>query len=178
VAREIRRDQHQNYFEDWGRTLFYIGMVIFLSHLAMNGLMLLGLPTSIAFWLPRTLMLVTILALILYARHGSILPRSVAERPVFSIWLGYLLTLSVLNVLALLGNDQPERIFVTAAAMSGFGFLAMAGHVWGGSALFGLGFLGVALIASHFTAIAPLLLGSMWLVSLCGLAHHYHSKKA
>ena len=178
VAREIRRDQHQNYFEDWGRTLFYIGMVIFLSHLAMNCLMLLDFPTSIAFWLPRTLMLVTIFALILYARRGSILPRSVAERPVFSIWLGYLLTLSVMNVLALLGDDEPKRVFVTAAALSGFGFLAMAGHVWGGSALFGLGFLSVALIANHFIAIAPLLLGSMWLVSLCGLAHHYHSKKA
>ena len=177
VAREIRRDQHQNYFEDWGRTLFYIGVVIFLSHLAMNGLMLLDLPISIAFWLPRSLMLVTIFALILYARHGSILPRSVAERPVFSIWIGYLLTLTVMNLLALLGNDEPESIFVTAAALSGFGFLAMAGHVWGGSALFGLGFLAVALIASYYTTIAPLLLGSMWLVSLSGLANHYRSKK-
>ncbi len=177
VAREIRRDQHQTYFEDWGRALVYIGIVIFLSHLCMNGLMYLDLPIAIAFWLPRTLMLVTILALILYARRGSILPRSVAERPVFSIWIGYLLTLSVMNVLALVRHDEPEEIFVTAAVMSGFGFLAMAGHVWGGSALFGLGFLAIAMIANHFTPIAPLLLGSMWLVSLCGLAHHYHSKR-
>ncbi len=93
VAREIRRDQHQTYFEDWGRTLAFIGIVIFVCHTAMFLLRLSELPPWIAFWMPRAIMLCTIFAAIYYARQGSILPRSVAERPVFSIWLGYLLTL-------------------------------------------------------------------------------------
>jgi serine/threonine-protein kinase len=125
--------------------------------------------------MPRTIMLGTIFAAIYYARQGSILPRSVAERPVYSIWIAYLLTLAVINLLAILRDDQPEIIFVYASALSGFGFLAMAGHVWGGSALFGIGFLIVSLLANQFAAAAPLLLGSMWLISLGSLARHYRN---
>lgn len=177
VAREIRRDQHQTYFEDWGRTLAFIGIVIFVCHTAMFLLRLSELPPWIAFWIPRAIMLCTIFAAIYYARQGSILPRSVAERPVFSIWLGYLLSLAVMNVLEAGRDDTPERVFVLASVLSGFGFLAMSGHVWGGSALFGLGFLGVAMIANSYTSVSPLLLGGMWLVSLCSLAHHYKSAR-
>jgi serine/threonine-protein kinase len=175
VAREIRRDQHQSYFEDWGWTLTFIGIVIFLSHLLMFVLRTQGLPAITAYWMPRTIMLGTIFAAIYYARQGSILPRSVAERPVYSIWIAYLLTLAVINLLAILRDDQPEIIFVYASALSGFGFLAMAGHVWGGSALFGIGFLIVSLLANQFAAAAPLLLGSMWLISLGSLARHYRN---
>jgi hypothetical protein len=178
VAREIRRDQHQTYFEDWGRTLAFIGVVIFVSHLAMFLLQQMDVPAWGAFWIPRSIMLCSIFAAIFYARRGSLLPRSVAERPVFSVWLAYLLTLSVMNLLAVVQDDPPERIFVFAAALSGFGFLAMSGHIWGGSALFGLGFLGVAIVANFFPILSPLMLGGMWFVSLCSLAHHYKSNKA
>lgn len=178
VAREIRRDQHQTYFEDWGRTLTWIGVIIFLGHVAMFGLRNLDLPAWIAYWLPRAVMLGMILAAIVRARHGSLLPRSIAERPVFSIWIGYLLTLAVVNLLSLIRRDEPESIFVFAAALSGFGFLAMAGHIWGGSAIFGIGFLGVAIVANQFPTISPLLLGGMWLVSLIALARHYRSRKS
>lgn len=178
VAREIRRDQHQTYFEKWGQALVLIGVVIFLSHLVMFWLTHLELTTAYAIWLPRGVMLVAILLLILRARGGTLLPRSVAERPIFSIWIGYLVTLAILNLVVLIREEEPELVFVLASALSGFGFLAMAGHIWGGSALFGLGFLAVAIIANFLTPIAPLLLGSMWLLSLCAVAYHYHSKQS
>jgi serine/threonine-protein kinase len=176
VAREIRRDQHQIYFEKWGTALVVIGVVVLLSHVAMFFLREKNLPPSTAFWLPRAFMLMTIFAAIAYARGGSLLPRTTAERPVYSIWLAYLLTLAVMNVLAVARDDPPEDIFVIASALSGFGFLAMAGHVWGGSALFGLGFLATALLANYLPTYAPLLLGGMWFISLCSVAYHYHSK--
>jgi hypothetical protein len=177
VAREIRRDQHQTYFEEWWRTLALIGLIVFLSHIAMYTLNQFNWQPLLAYWLPRAVMLLLIFAAILYARRGSMLPRSVAERPVFSIWLAYLVTLAVMNILALLGDDPPEHIFVVASALSGFGFIAMSGHIWGGSALFGLGFFGVALVAHAFTEISPLLLGAMWLVSMLGLARHYRTQR-
>ena len=121
-------------------------------------------------------MLGTIFVAIAYARGGSLLPRSTAERPVYSIWLAYLLTLAVMNLLAVARGDPPEKIFVVASALSGFGFLAMAGHIWGGSALFGLGFLVTAMLANYLPEYSPLMLGSMWLISLCSIAYHYHSK--
>ncbi len=80
------------------------------------------------------------------------LPRSVAERPVWSIWLGYLVTLGVMNLVTMMDGIEHSSLFPIASALSGFGFIAMSGHVWGGSALFGFGFLVVALLTTVFVA--------------------------
>jgi serine/threonine-protein kinase len=61
--------------------------------------------------------------------------------------------------------------------LSGFGFIAMSGHVWGGSALFGFAFLVVALLSNIFVSQAPLLFGTTWFISLISLARHYRSRK-
>ena len=178
MAREIGRDQHQTYFEDWGRTLARIGIIIFVGHLAMFLLDVADFPHWAAFWMPRVVMMATIFAAIYHAREGAILPRSVAERPVWSIWLGYLATLTVMNLLYLIDGNESISLFPVAAALSGFGFIAMSGHVWGGSALFGLAFLVVSLLTTVFVTEAPLLFGAMWLVSLLALARHYRRKRA
>jgi serine/threonine-protein kinase len=123
-------------------------------------------------------MMVAIFWVIYRAREGVMLPRSVAERPVWSIWIGYLSTLAVLNLISLTREDPSLSLFPTAAALSGFGFIAMAGHIWGGAAPLGFGFLAVALACYFVEPIAPLLLGSMWLISMLVLAHHYRAKTA
>ncbi len=178
MAREIRRDQHQTYFEDWGRTLIRIGVIIFSVHVMIFALAQWALPVWVAHWVPRSIMLVAIFASIYHAREGAILPRTVAERPVWSIWLGYLATLGIMNVVMMIAGGEDVALIPIASALSGFGFIAMAGHVWGGSALFGFGFLLVSILTALFTHTAPLLFGSMWLLSLIGLARHYRSRKS
>jgi predicted Ser/Thr protein kinase len=173
MAREIRRDQHQTYFEDWGRTLVRIGVIVFLSHIVMFLLDLVQLPAWQSFWIPRAAMMVAIFAVIYHAREGLLLPRSVAERPVWSIWLGYLVTLGVMNILSAMDGIEHSSLFPIASALSGFGFIAMSGHVWGGSALFGLAFFVVAILTTLFVTAAPLIFGTMWLISLVSLAGHY-----
>ncbi|QDT03725.1 Serine/threonine-protein kinase PrkC [Rubripirellula lacrimiformis] len=173
VAREIRRDQHQSHFVDWGRTLVKLGATIFAFHVAMFAMDLCELPNSISFWTPRLLMLVGILVIILRARGGGITPRTVAERPVYSIWIGYLAALSVMNVLILSGKIDEANLFPIAAVLSGFGFIAMSGHIWGGAAILGAVFLGAAMLAAFSPLYAPLIFGTTWLVSLCVLGHHY-----
>ncbi|MFK8110567.1 MAG: protein kinase [Rubripirellula sp.] len=177
VAHEIRRDQHQTYFVDWGRTLGRIGMIIFVCHATMFVLDQMDMPRWGAFWLPRVVMLSSIIGSIYFARDGSLAPRSVAERPVWSIWLAYLITLAVMNLLSMMNGIEHNSLFPIASALSGFGFIAMSGHVWGGSAIFGLGFLAVAGLTAAFVTVAPLLFGSMWLLSLLALARHYRSRE-
>ncbi len=179
VAREIKRDQHQDYFQDWGQTLHALGGIIFAAHFCIFVLARFDFPYWITYLLPRALMLVTIAALIYRARGGVILPRSVAERPVFSIWLGYLAALFVLNLVLFIGQLDPDALlFPIAAALSGFGFIAMAGHVWGGSAIFGLAFMSISLLAVTFPAAAPLMFGTAWLISLIALGRHYRRHAA
>ena len=109
---------------------------------------------------------------------GAMLPSSVAERPVWSIWIAYLVTLATLNLITLASGDEQGNVFQTAAALSGFAFIAMSGHIWGGAAPLGLGFLAIAATCALAPSVSPLLLGTMWLLSMLILARHYRSKSA
>ena len=175
VAREFRRDQHQTYFKNWDRALENIGFIVFVAHLLMFGMQFSFEEPSnwLAYWPARALMMLAIFIVIYRAREGAMLPSSMAERPVWSIWIAYLVTLAVLNLIPLISEGRQENVFQTAAALSGFAFIAMSGHIWGGAAFLGLGFLSVAVACAFFQTISPLMLGSMWLISMLTLARHY-----
>ena len=173
VAREIRRDQHERVFGAWGNTLYALGGMIFVTHVVMFILDEMGLPRWATYLTPRFVMLAAIAALVYWVRGGSLTPRTIAERPVWSIWIGYLAALGVVNLLLVIGGIDRDALFPVAAALSGFGFIAMSGHVWGGSAILGVGFLVVAIICAVLMNVAPLLFGTMWLVSLVTLGRHY-----
>ena len=177
VAREIRRDQHQEHFEAWHVSLFVLGAIIFLTHVAIFTLAWFEFPKWTAYWMPRFVMFAVIFGWIYWARGYTFLPRTVAERPVWSIWLGYVGALAVVNLLLVIGDIDHPALFPLAAVLSGFGFIAMAGHVWGGSVFFGLCFFAVAVLTSQLTMLAPLLFGTMWLISLWSLAQHYRLKE-
>ena len=175
VTREINRDQHQSHFVHWSRTLVTLGVVIFVAHAVMFALVQAGWSADVAYWIPRGGMMVVLMAIIFRSRGGSLTPRTVAERPVFSIWLGYLATLATMNILCSVYDiDQGDR-FAIPAALSGFGFIAMAGHVWGGAAILGVLFQGTAIAAVYFPETSPLIFGGTWLLSLCVLAWHYRA---
>lgn len=176
VAKELRRDQHQKHFKNWGMSLTMIGGIVFASHLVIFILNQWDNPFWFSFWLPRAIMLLLIAAVIYYARGRSLVPRSAAERPIYSIWIAYLLTLATLNVLTEFRNQNAYDMFIIASALSGFGFIAMSGHIWGGSALYGVAFLCIAVISHFFPTFSPILLGTTWLVSMSSLAAHYHRR--
>ncbi|MGB1814096.1 MAG: protein kinase domain-containing protein [Rubripirellula sp.] len=181
MAREFRRDQHQTYFKNWDRALENIGFIVFVAHLLMYGLQALLSNTAhhwIAYWPIRALMMTAIFFVIYRAREGAMLPSSMAERPVWSIWIAYLVTLAALNLITITTGGEQDNVFQTAAALSGFAFIALSGHIWGGAASLGLGFLAVAAACAFFPTISPLLLGTMWLVSMLTLARHYRIKSA
>ncbi len=175
-AREIGRDQHQSSFTYWSRSLAIIGMIVFLSHVAMFILEYSEISRPLSVWLPRSVMMGLIFAVFYRARDGALLPRSVAERPVWSIWLGYLAALGTVNLLFATGLMHRSSIFTIGSVLSGFGFLATAGHAWGGSAIFGVAFLILAFFTAYYPPAGPLLYGTMWLITLLGLARHYRAE--
>ena len=180
MAREFRRDQHQTSFKTWDRALESIGFIVFIAHLLMYGWQWLSdTPDNwVAYWPARALMLCAIFVVIYRARDGAMLPSSVAERPVWSIWIAYLATLATLNLITIASGDEQGNVFQAAAALSGFAFIAMSGHIWGGAAPLGLGFLAIAAACALAPSVSPLLLGTMWLLSMLILARHYRSKSA
>jgi serine/threonine protein kinase len=174
VARELRRDQYQRHFASWSRALRWIGGIILVAHVTITVLDASQFPRWISFWIPRMMMLAGIAWVIYQAREGQMTPRTTAERPVYSIWLGYLASLGFLNLLVLTNVVPTESMFPVTAILSGFGFLSMSGHVWGGTAIIGFLFMLVALWLPWLGVYAPLAFGAMWFVALGILASHYH----
>lgn len=187
VSRELARDQHQDAFANWGLALIRIGIVVFVAHLLMFGIAELMTPETrqsmsesalstasvLGYFVPRLLMLVGIGYTIHNSRDGCWMPRGVAERPVWSIWLGYLAVLAMVNVLWAAGFFDHADVMVLAALMSGFGFLAMAGHLWGGNAISGGIFLIIAALNACWPRFSPILLGSGWLIAMWILSRRY-----
>ncbi len=187
VSRELARDQHQDAFANWGRALTRIGICVFIAHLLMfvvteamtpeirQSMSQSALSTAslLGYFVPRLFMLIGIGWTIHNARDGCWMPRGVAERPVWSIWLGYLAALAMVNVLWAAGYFDHSDVMVLAALMSGFGFLAMAGHLWGGNAISGIIFFVIAGLNASWPRLSPLLLGSGWLIAMWILGRRY-----
>jgi len=176
VTREFHRDQHQETFQHWGRVLLWMGNVILVTHLAIFALSRLETPNWLAYWTPRLIMLGSLFFMIRWSRDGYVLPRTVAERPIWSIWIGYLATLGTMNGLLVFSGQDQTLLFPIASALSGFGFIAMAGHVWGGSAVLGIGFLMVTVLTRVMPASAPLWFGGMWFLAMQTLGRRYAKK--
>ncbi|CAN0359275.1 unnamed protein product, partial [Hapterophycus canaliculatus] len=128
------------------------------------------------YFVPRLLMLLGIGCVIHYARDGLWMPRGAAERPVWSIWLGYLATLTVINAFWAWGYFDHNAVLVLASVLSGFAFMAMAGHLWGGNAIIGLMFFAVAAVCIQWPTTAALALGTSWLVAMLILGRRYGSE--
>ena len=106
-------------------------------------------------------------------RHYSILPTKSAERLIWVVWIGYLMTLGAVNATrAVFGHDQRES-YAFFAILAGFGFLIMGGHVWGGGYIVGLVLLIAAPLLAVYADVAPLLFGALWAGALLTFGLHY-----
>ncbi|MBB3206648.1 serine/threonine protein kinase [Rhodopirellula rubra] len=187
VTRELSRDQHHATFANWGRALMRIGVVVLVAHVSMfviqesmtpdvrESMRVSALSSSslLGYFVPRLLMLAGIAWTIHRARDGEWMPRGIAERPVWSIWLGYLATLTMVNLLWAWGYFDHSDVMVLAGVISGFGFLAMAGHLWGGNAISGLIFFAIAGGSAVWPRFSPLLLGAGWMIAMWVLGTRY-----
>ncbi len=175
VSRELTRDQHNASFDGWSRPLYQIGGIVLAAHLAMFALGETTVPALVRF-LPRIAMLAAIGGVIYRSRGGHWMPRTVAERPVWSIWGGYVAVLFFVNAARLLELIDDPWVFVIASLCSGMAFTSMAGHLWGGNAVLGGGFFMIAALCLAFPPAAPLLVGVGWAASMFVLGRHYQAK--
>src|SRR5262249_48104027 len=92
LGRTLARSQYDKEFRNWGQGLISLGIVIFITHLATSLLLHGQYREPIAYWGPRSIMLVLIvIGLYRYRPHSLFLPTSSAERVIWAVWLGYVL---------------------------------------------------------------------------------------
>jgi serine/threonine protein kinase len=173
VTRALRQSRHEEHFQGWGLGLMAFGLVILLSHLAIFFLERTWHVPWLTYFLPRTVMFAALLFMLWRFRRHSVLPTNSAERLVWVVWIGYLLALGAVNAARVVfGHDQRES-YASFAVLTGFGFLIMGTHVWGGAYVVGLIFMIAAPCLAMYTDVAPLTFGALWAGALFAFGFHY-----
>ena len=173
VSRTLAHGHHDEHFQSWGRGMIAFGVIIFLAHAVMYALSMAGYGPLITYWIPRVAMFGAIFLLIWYVRPQSMLPTLSAERPVWAVWIGYLIALGTVNLAMYILDHNPTELFVFSAILSGFGFFVMGSHVWGGSYLIGLVFFAAAPLLALAEQSSVFLFGALWGAALFTLGSHY-----
>lgn len=126
-----------------------------------------------AYFVPRSVMFAALLIMLWQFRQHRILPTKSPERLIWVVWGGYLLALCAVNAArSAFGHDHRES-YAFSAVLTGFGFLIMGGHVWGGGYVVGLVFMISAPILATDTDVAPLGFGALWAAALFTFGLHY-----
>jgi len=173
IARALRYSRQEQHFRGWGWGLMAFGLVIFLSHVAIYLLEGTTHDSRLVFFATRGAMFAALLFTLWWFRHRSLLPTKPAERLVWVVWSGYLLALGASNGARFaFGHDQRES-YAAFAVLAGFGFLIMGSHVWSGGFVVGLAFMVVAPVLAVYTAVAPLVFGTLWAGALFTFGLHY-----
>jgi tRNA A-37 threonylcarbamoyl transferase component Bud32 len=176
IHRELSHSQHEAYLGPWGVGLMLLAGLIFAAHLATSLLLLGGFPEWVCFWLPRAALLGGLVPLFLKFRpHASIWPTNSAERLMWALWGGYLLTFaSVHHVLRFQGQDH-LHLYGVAAAVSGLAWFVMGGGVWGGGYVIGGLFLLAAPVMAHLggSVWSPFVFGLLWSAAVLALGLRY-----
>ena len=125
------------------------------------------------YFLPRSVLFGALLIMLWRFRHHSVLPTKSAERLIWVVWIGYLLALGAVNAArSVFGHDHRES-YASSAVLTGFGFLIMGGHIWGGGYVVGIFFMIAAPILAMYTDVAPLAFGALWAGALLTFGLHY-----
>ena len=180
LGRTLARSQYDKEFRHWGEGLLGLALVIFFSHLCTSLMLRADFREPIAFWGPRSVMLICILVgLYRYRPHSLFLPTTSAERVVWAVWLGYLLAFGSLFWVTMMlesGSAHPHlMVYGPATALSGMAFFVMGAHIWGGCYVIGILFMLLAPLLTHFAGSdwSPLWFGTIWASALFILGIRY-----
>ena len=173
VARALAQSRNEEHFQGWGLALVAFGLVIFLAHVWMHAMIAAGYGPGLGYWLPRGVMFLLLVGILWYARPYSFWPTGAVERPIWAVWIGYLIATGMADLALLVqGHDSTGR-FALNAVLSGFGLFAMGSLVWGGCYVAGLVFMAAAPLMALDRGRSALWLGTLWLAALAAVGIRY-----
>jgi hypothetical protein len=177
IASALDRSQYDVQFRAYGNMLFGVAAVALLTELAITWVVNTGQP---ALLLPLTQWLRVLLFGLLFWRYrpSELLPTSTAGRLMWSIWIGYLGSCTVLGVSyhAMVGLtvELEGNVYPGFAALTALAFIVLGSSYWGWCYAFGLAFWGLAFLMTMDVRWAPLEFGILWAVVLVVIGLRLH----
>jgi serine/threonine protein kinase len=110
-------------------------------------------------------------ALVLWRRPSGLRPTSTAERLLWTVWIGYFLTLFTVAIAhwSVLGSwviEQELKLYPPFAAVTGMAFFILGCSYWGWCFALGLAFEFLALLMVLDLRWSPLEFGTLWAIAL------------
>ena len=160
-------------FTGYANVLFGFAVVTLLADGLETAFTLGHIPPLLAI-AGQYLRLVLYGAIVWFARRGELMPRTAAERQLWSITCGYAvacfsgsiaLRLSLGSVWAINSQTEP-LVYQVFAVLAGLTFFALGSVFWGWCYGFGVLFLVVAALMAAAQPYAPLIFGVTWAIIL------------
>jgi tRNA A-37 threonylcarbamoyl transferase component Bud32 len=158
LARVLQRSQFDQEFREYGNLLLWFAAIVFSTHLLKHFLIEWHAPVAVLAAEQALQFLLMLVAFWVYRRR-RMLPQTVAERQLWAVWLGYILSCVLLAVIVKLQfgverlYDRIEYPYLTI--MAGMAFFFLGSSYWGGC---------YAIALAYFVLAALMLLDMRWAV--------------
>ncbi len=189
LARTLERDTHTADFAAWSSMLLVMAVVVFAEHVAVFGMVWFG--QSRALILTARFTQFVLLAFLFWNNRGSrLLPTNVAERELWTIWIGYFASyfFAIVTTRLLTNRDVINTAMVAdqylaellpypfIALLSGLCFFTMGANYWGRCYAVGVVFLLTAPVMALNLNFGPLIFGVLWSIVLTMLGLHLRNQ--
>jgi serine/threonine protein kinase len=188
MARMLERSQHDIAFYTWSTMVLIFAVIVLVEHVAVFVLSQTDQPRW-TILIARSLQFIAMGIAFWYNRGRRILPTSAPERELWTIWVGYLITL-VVNWLVCWqlrnydvvrpGGAAPPRwdeyfMYPFITMLSGLAFFTMGSNYWGRCYAVGAAFFVLAVVMPLGLEYSPLAFGLLWSATLAALGLHLRS---
>ncbi len=185
ITRALSQTSLDASLRGWSSVLFWLAGIIFVSHASVFALVQLDVSGPLLFGV-RLAQFLALVVLFWYNRSKQLLPRTSAERELWTIWAGYLIAAGTASILLRMmeyshlivpGEGVPRHwdsllVYPVLSILSGLAFFAMGNNYWGPCYAFGVAFFGSALLNVLALEWAPLEFATLWGLAVTSLAVH------
>jgi hypothetical protein len=168
VASMLERSQYDEQFGAYATLLFWLAGIVLVVEGTITWVALTDQPV---WWIPalNTARLVAFLGMLWWFRRGKgLVPTSLAERHMWSVWVGYIVACMLVGMTTRLTRGLDVRlepaVYPTLAATTGLAFFALGTSYWGMCYAFGAAFFLLALLMTLDTDWAALEWAGLWAV--------------
>jgi len=175
LGRTLERSRHAVEFYNYANLLHFFAAIVLLVEMVVH---LLVYTKQWVFLLPLTRVCQLSLMGLVFWRHRSAraTPTSASEQQMWSIWIGYVATCTLLGLTGRIINglaiEWELSLYPSLAAVTGLIFFIMGSNYWGRCYAFGVAFFAVAVLMSWRLAVGPLAFGALWAGSLVAISRH------
>ena len=179
IGRVIARSRNTEFLQGWSQVLYLIGTLGLVAHLVLQ----FGSLTATQSTVLNAGKYGLLLAIIWRARRGILTPKNPVERTIWSLWIGYILTYLVAEIMVRIARSDPTNypltVYPLMSLVSSVILMVLGGQLWGGCYVLSGLFLLAAIVLTAASQPGAIVFGGLWasVYFLLGRRYHLQSEK-